>query len=122
MALLAVLTGAMAAAGAVAFRSATSAFQFLAYGSGDVRVLDRLGELAWWHVLLAPCVGGLMLGLFQRWALPEGRPMGVPDVIIQASGRKGRMPFRAGLAAAVASAGALGVGASVGREGPVVHL
>jgi hypothetical protein len=43
LALLAVLAGAMAA-GAVAFRTAISAFQFLAYGSGDVRLLDRLED------------------------------------------------------------------------------
>jgi CIC family chloride channel protein len=122
LALLAVLVGGMAAGGAIVFRTAISAFQFLAYGSGDVRVLDRLEQLAWWHILLGPCIGGLALGLFQRWTLPEGRPMGVPDVIVQTGKRRGRLPFRAGMAAALASAGALGAGASVGREGPVVHL
>lgn len=122
LALLAVLAGGMAACGDIAFRTAIAVVQFVAYGSGDVRLLHSLRDLAWWHVLLAPCIGGLVLGLFQRWALPEGRPLGIPDVIVQAGRRKGRMSFLTGMAAALASAGALGVGASVGREGPIVHL
>jgi CIC family chloride channel protein len=122
LALLAVLAGGLAACGDIAFRTAIAAFQFLTYGSGDVRLLDRLSELAWWHILLAPCIGGLLLGLFQHWTLPGGRPLGIPDVIFRAGKRKGRLPFRTGMAAALASAGALGVGASVGREGPIVHL
>jgi chloride channel protein, CIC family len=36
--------------------------------------------------------------------------------------RIGRMPLRDGIAAAVVSAASLGCGASVGREGPIVHL
>lgn len=122
LAVLAVLVGGVAAGAAIVFRTAISIFQSLAYGTGGLQILDRLEQLAWWHILLAPCAGGLLLGLFQHRFLPGGRPMGVPDVIAQAGRAKGRLPFRSGLAAAVASAGALGVGASVGREGPVVHL
>jgi hypothetical protein len=41
---LAVLAGGMAACGDIAFRTAIAVFQFLTYGSGDVRLLNRLRE------------------------------------------------------------------------------
>ena len=47
---------------------------------------------------------------------------GVADVMEAAALRSGRITLREGLSAAAVSAASIGVGASVGREGPVVHL
>ena len=73
-------------------------------------------------MLLAPVLGGLLIGLFIYFFLPGRRPRGVPDVIESAALHGGRMPLGEGLKAAVVNAASIGVGASVGREGPVVHL
>ncbi|MDX1541951.1 MAG: chloride channel protein, partial [Geminicoccaceae bacterium] len=50
------------------------------------------------------------------------RPLGVADVMEANTLRNGRISLRAGLGAAFMSAASIGSGASVGREGPIVHL
>lgn len=120
--LIAVVTGAAAAAAAVLFREAIAVIQVLFYGFGDELVATGVALLPWWHVLAAPTVGGLAIGLFIHSFMPERRPQGVAEVIEASALRAGRMSGRAGLCAALASAASIGCGASVGREGPAVHL
>ena len=120
--MLALVIGAAAGYGAIAFRLGIDAIQLLFYGSATQQVLSMARHLEWWHRLLAPALGGLGVGLFIHYALPERRPHGVADVIEACALRGGRMRLRDGLAAGFASAASIGVGASVGREGPVVHL
>jgi CIC family chloride channel protein len=71
---------------------------------------------------LAPAAGGLLIGLFLKYLMPGGQPQGVAQVIEAASLKGGRMTLKEGAGAAILSATSLGVGASTGREGPVVHL
>jgi CIC family chloride channel protein len=54
--------------------------------------------------------------------MPGRRPQGVAHVIEANALRGGRMSLTDGIKAAVVSAVSIGSGASVGREGPVVHL
>jgi CIC family chloride channel protein len=54
--------------------------------------------------------------------MPGRRPQGVAQVIQASALRGGRMNLLIGIKAACVSAASIGVGASVGREGPVVHL
>lgn len=122
MAGLAVLVGVAAGYGSVGFRLAIDGIQFTVYGSAADSVLSAARELDWWHRLLAPAVGGLGVGLLIHFLMPERRPQGVADVIAVRAAHGGRMRLRDGLAQALASAASIGVGASVGREGPVVHL
>lgn len=119
---LAVVVGALGGYGSLAFRELVDGFQFFVYGSGSERVLAMAQNLAWWHLLLAPAAGGLVVGLMIRYLLPGDRPQGVPDVMVACHLRNGRIPLREGVFAALTSAASLGAGASVGREGPVVHL
>ncbi len=122
MAGLAVLVGVAAGYGSVGFRLAIDGIQFTVYGSAAHSVLSAARELDWWHRLLAPAVGGLGVGVLIHFLMPERRPQGVADVIAVRAAHGGRMRLRDGLAQALASAASIGVGASVGREGPVVHL
>lgn len=117
-----ILAGALGAGGAIAFREAFTALNHLFYG---VNLEIRASEttlLDWWWPPLVLGVGGIVIGLFVRYALPGGRPQGVAEVIEAASSRQARLPLRQALLVAIGSIGSLGVGASVGREGPVVHL
>lgn len=119
---LAVAVGIAAAFAAVLFRELIGLIQAGFYGFDHERVASGVAGLAWWHLLLAPALGGLLIGLYIRFLMPGGRPQGVADVIEANALRAGRMSGRAGLGAALLSAASIGSGASVGREGPAVHL
>jgi CIC family chloride channel protein len=119
---LAVVIGLAAGGAAIGFRQGIEWVQWLFYGFGGERVATLAAELPWWRLLLAPALGGLVIGLFVYFFMPDRRPRGVPDVIEANALHGGRMSLATGLKAAVVSAGSIGVGASVGREGPVVHL
>lgn len=119
---LAVVIGIAAAFAAVLFRELIGLIQAGFYGFEHELVASGVSELSRWHVLLAPTVGGLLIGLFIRYVMPGGRPQGVADVIEANALRAGRVSGRVGLGAAFVNAASIGAGASVGREGPAVHL
>jgi len=119
---LAVIMGAVAACGAIAFRYLYLLIQGLSFGSfADMLYVD-VQALPGWQIVAIPAAGGLLIGLFIHYVMPGRRPHAVADVIAAVALRSGRMSLRAGLGAAAVSAASIGVGASVGREGPVVHL
>jgi CIC family chloride channel protein len=122
LSILAVVIGAASGGAAIAFRHAIGGFQWLAYGFSSERVASLAAELPWWQLLLAPTVGGLLIGLYLRYLMPGGRPQSVAHVIEVSALHDARMSLTVGIRAALASAASIGVGASVGREGPVVHL
>ncbi|MFP6771711.1 MAG: chloride channel protein [Alphaproteobacteria bacterium] len=122
MAIVAVVVGILVAYAAIGFRLSISSVQWLTYGEFAERLVTRVGELPVWQVLLVPTAGGLVVGLFLQYVMPGGRAMGVAYVIEAMALRNGRMRLRDGMAAAFVSIISLGVGASAGREGPMVHL
>lgn len=122
MAALAAVAGVAAGYGAVGFRLAIDGVHFVFFGAGAEGVIEAARALEWWRLLLAPALGGLGVGLLIHFLMPGRRPQAVADVIAARAVGGGNLPLRDGLAQAVASAASIGVGASVGREGPVVHL
>ncbi len=120
--LLAIVTGAAAALGAVVFREAIVLMQTVTFGASMEKMSEVIGDLPAWHFLVVPTAGGLLIGLFVQYAMPGRRNRGVADVMEAAALRSGEISLKEGLAAAAVSAASIGVGASVGREGPVVHL
>ena len=80
-----------------------------------------LSQTPTWRVVLAPVVGGLVVGVLIGY-LPGNRYHGIADVMEACALRGGRMDVRSGLGAAAAAAVSVGSGASVGREGPAVHI
>ena len=122
LSLLAVVIGAAAGGAAIAFRDAIALVQWSSFGFASEQVATEVRKLAWWHVVLVPTLGGLVIGLFIRYALPGGKPQGVAHVIEASALHDGRMSLTTGIQAAIACAASIGFGASVGREGPVVHL
>jgi CIC family chloride channel protein len=120
--LLAVAIGAVAAWAAIAFRYLISGFQWLAFQEDLEKLFSTALALPWWHVLLAPAAGGLLIGLFIRYAMPEQRPLAVAEVMEAATHRGGHLSVRRAALASIANAASIGCGASVGREGPVVLI
>ncbi|WP_033068557.1 chloride channel protein [Thalassospira australica] len=122
LSILAMIVGAMAGGGTILFRDGLLLVQSLFYGTGDEALHTHLSTLPVWQLIAAPTVGGLVVGIFIYRFLPEKRPHGVADVIDAASFHDARMSTRCGIKSALASAVSLGSGASLGREGPVVHM
>ena len=122
LSLLAVAIGLMAGVAAIGFRYAIDFVQRLGFGFGGEQVATQAAALPEWRLLLVPLLGGLVVGLLVHVLMPGRRPQGVGDVIEANALRGGRMSLTTGVKAAVVSAVSIGCGASVGREGPMVHL
>ena len=120
--ILVIVAGTAAGAAVIGFRETISFIQLALYGSDSEHLFTNTEAVAWWQILLAPVAGGLVVGVLVRYLMPEGRTQGVADVIEASALKGGWMSSRVGLTAAVVSAVSIGAGASVGREGPAVHL
>jgi chloride channel protein, CIC family len=124
---IAVLVGAGAGLGAVAFRYLIYFFTWLAtghsqFGQNGYTGSSHLPWLGLGFFVLIPAVGGLIYGpLIYRWAR-EARGHGVPEVMIAVAENGGRIRPQVSVVKAVASAVCIGVGGSVGREGPIVQI
>ncbi len=119
---LAITLGVGVAYAAIAFRYLLGAFQWLWLGTGSEKVLAAASTTPWLLILLAPAVGGLIVGFILERFIPGRRALGVADVIEARALGNCKIPTRDGLWSALAATVALGFGASAGREGPVVHL
>lgn len=82
--------------------------------------LQGPSRIVW--MLIIPTAGGLVAGLLIYYFAPEARGSGIPQVKIAYSMNYGRVPMRAAAGKAVISALCVGVGGSLGREGPTVQM
>ena len=125
--LLAMLVGAGSGLGAVVFRYLVYFFTWAATGRSQFGQQGRVPSLhlPWLGVgffVVIPVVGGLIYGpLIYRFAR-EARGHGVPEVMIAVADNGGRIRPQVSAVKAVASAMCIGVGGSVGREGPIVQI
>lgn|GEM_PF-148679 len=78
-----------------------------------------LAHLPIWAYLLAPSLGGLVVGRLLR-DRPDTHGHGVPEVVLAVK-RNRPLPGSAGLLKLIASAVTIGSGGSAGREGPIVY-
>ena len=124
---VALVVGAGAGLGAVVFRWLIYAVTWLAtgheqFGQQGRALSPHLPWLGIWFVLVVPVAGGLLYGpLIYRFA-PEARGHGVPEVMIAVASQDGRIRPQVSVVKALASALCIGVGGSVGREGPIVQI
>ncbi len=82
-------------------------------------------HLAWahdWHIIFAPAIGGLIVGLIIKYWSYEARGAGVPEVMESVALHKGIIRPRVILAKTLASSITIGSGGSAGREGPIVQI
>lgn len=125
---LALVIGAAAGFGAIAFRWLIETATLFFSGHADYSAVTDHAPHPWvpwlggFFVVLAPAVGGLIYGpIIHRWAR-EARGHGVPEVMYAISKRGGRIPVKVAFVKALASAITIGSGGSVGREGPIVQI
>ena len=127
MFLLALLVGAGSGLGAVVFRYLIYFFTWAATGHSQFGQQGHVGSthLPWLGLgffIVIPVIGGLLYGpLIYRFAR-EARGHGVPEVMIAVADNGGRIRPQVSVVKAVASAVCIGVGGSVGREGPIVQI
>ncbi len=121
LSVLAFAVGVGAGGAVILFRETIAMVQTLSFGTSSERLFVHLETLHWWQIVAPPAIGGLIIGILVKYLMPSNRPEGVADVIEAAALRGGRMSVLTAMKAAVVNACSIGFGASVGREGPVVH-
>jgi chloride channel protein, CIC family len=127
MFVIALVVGVGSGLGAVVFRYLIYFFTWLATGHSQFGQQGHVGSshLPWLGLgffVLIPVIGGLVYGpLIYRFAR-EARGHGVPEVMIAVADNGGRIRPQVSVVKAVASALCIGVGGSVGREGPIVQI
>ena len=123
---LALVAGALAAAGSIAFLGAIALVQNLLFHGRIGLFLDPHAALApspWGvGIVLVPVIGALAVTFITRRLSGEVRGSGVPEVMYAIHYHGGRMRPQVAGAKALASALSIGSGASVGREGPIVQI
>ncbi|NBV20767.1 MAG: voltage-gated chloride channel ClcB [Proteobacteria bacterium] len=92
---------------------------FALHRPGDVMEVAEL--LDWWQRLLIPALGGLAAGLVLHWGLQLVKP-GATNMLEVVVAGDGRLKFRPGLVRTLSSLVSIGTGASIGREGSIVHM
>ena len=124
---MALVVGAGAGLGAALFREMVFGATWLVtghdqFGQQGHAASTHLPGLGIWFVLVVPVLGGLIYGpLIYRFAR-EARGHGVPEVMLAVAENGGRIRPPVTIVKAVASAITIGVGGSVGREGPIVQI
>jgi CIC family chloride channel protein len=121
MVCLAVIVGLLAGFGAVGFRHLVEALQHLFWGGGSID-MAWVSTLPWWHVVLAPAIGGLLVGSIVHYGASEAKGHGVPEVMEAVALKGGRIRPRVVAVKTIASGICLASGGSVGREGPIVQI
>jgi len=115
------LTGVVTGFAAVALVRLLAVVQKVFWGDGH-HLLKAALALPWWHLLLAPAIGGLLVGLMGRFArLPAGGT-GTSGIIEAVAQRGGILKLRDALPGAAATLITVGSGGSLGREAPLVQV
>jgi len=132
--LLAMLTGAVAGLGAVAFEYVSSwivdvalvgAAGYVPHGPrGEVRLfeVESTHTLVPWVLLLMPALGCWLSALLSQWFAPEARGHGTDAAIESYHQKGGRIRGRVPIVKGICSALTLGMGGSGGREGPIAQI
>ena len=117
----AVAIGFLAALGALIFREAIVLIHGALWPAGDT-FLESFRAAPWWLLLALPTAGGLVAGPLIQYLAPEARGAGVPEVILAVTTRQSMIRHRVTFLKAIITSILIGVGASVGREGPIVQI
>lgn len=120
--LIAIVIGLLSGLGAVGVRFLIRLFQNLFFGGGGIKLLEPLKHLPWWYKILAPVIGGAIIGPIIYLFAREAKGHGVPEVMLATLLQGGKIRPRVAFVKALVSAICIGSGGSVGREGPLVQI
>lgn len=115
---LTILVGILCGVAAVAFHLVIRVMETLFID----RAIAAPGTSWMVWTVLTPTLGGLVAGAILTWMVPGARGSGVPQVKVAYATEGGRVRFRDAIGKFVVGALQIGCGASLGREGPTVHI
>jgi len=126
LSLLAVVVGIVTGFGAVFFRDLIAFIHNLFFAGQASIIYDAnvFTSPAPWGalVILVPVIGGVLVTFLVSNFAPEAKGHGVPEVMDAIYYRGGRIRPVVAVVKSLASALAIGTGASVGREGPIIQI
>lgn len=118
--IVAVIIGLLAGFGSVGIQDLIKFFRKI-FWRGEYS-LDYIKQVAWYHKLVIPMFGGVVVGLIIQYVAKEAKGHGVPEVMEAIVLRNGIIRTRVVFAKLIASAIYIASGGSVGREGPVIQI
>ncbi|MFQ5630528.1 MAG: chloride channel protein, partial [bacterium] len=121
MVVVATLIGLIAGFGAVGIQFMIKMFNQLFWGSWDLTI-EYFNSISVMQKLLAPAIGGLIVGFIIYFISKEAKGHGVPEVMAAIALKNGIIRARVVFAKLFASSLYIGSGGSVGREGPVIQI
>jgi CIC family chloride channel protein len=121
MVLISVAIGLLGGFCAVGFRLLIRSLNELFWRDGQYTI-DYMYSLPFWWKILAPTLGGIVVGLIVYRFAREAKGHGVPEVMEAVAIRGGRIRPRVVIAKMFASGVCIASGGSVGREGPIVQI
>jgi CIC family chloride channel protein len=116
--ILTLVVGAVCGLAAVAFHLAIIKTEDLLINAA----LAAPGYKWVWLTILTPTLGGLLSGVLLAYVVPGARGSGIPQVKVAYAVKGGRLPLRDAVGKFLIGALQIGSGASLGREGPTVHI
>lgn len=120
MLFISIIIGVLAGYGNLIFRFLIEFFQKLFFGNSNEAMLYILKEQPFYKILLAPAIGGLIVGLISL-LFKSAKGHGVPDVLKAVVLGKKVSPFVA-IIKTISSSLTIGSGGSAGREGPIIQI
>ncbi len=121
LSIVAIIIGILGGYGALLFRYAIKATQYIFYQNTD-DILTFAHTLPFYLKILLPAAGGLIVGPLVYFGAREAKGHGVPEVMESVALREGRIRHRVSIVTILASGITIGSGGSVGREGPIVQI
>lgn len=116
--ILTLIIGVVCGLAAVAFHLAIIETEDVLINS----VLNTTERINWFLIILLPTAGGLVGGFLLSYVVPGARGSGIPQVNVAYSIQGGRLPMRDAIGKFFIGIIQIGSGASLGREGPTVHI
>ena len=119
--IIAIIIGILAGFAGIGIRLLIKEISLISFPGGGT-FLDNVLSAPWYLVILAPTIGGLIVGPIIYFFAPEAKGHGVPEVMEAILLKGGKIRPIVAVIKALASAISIGSGGSVGREGPIVQI
>jgi len=121
--ILAVSVGIVGGFGSWIFRFAII-FIYEIFFNIPIQFMNSIGlsQVSWLPFLLAPVIGGVIVGYLTSRVSKETKGHGVPEVLESVALKNGKMNLRVPFVKIIASATTIGTGGSAGREGPIAQI